>query len=89
MAEQPKRTVPDVCRLTLTIRGTDYRVTPIARPEGRTWKLRRVDGKGSCVVVERMGGPTCTCADQAWRHHGRDDQGYKHIRACRALGMIG
>jgi hypothetical protein len=49
MVEQPKRTVPDVCRLTLTIRGIDYRVTPIARPEGRSWRLIRIPQK-SCTL---------------------------------------
>jgi hypothetical protein len=86
---RPKQTLPDVCKLTLTIRGLDYRVVPIPGSTVRAWRLRRVDRKGECVVAETPSGPMCSCQDQVWRHHGRDDQGCKHIRACRALGMIG
>jgi hypothetical protein len=36
MATKPKESVQDVCRLTLTIRGVDYRVTPIRTPSDQT-----------------------------------------------------
>jgi hypothetical protein len=89
---RPHRTVrpPDVCRLTVTIRGEPYRVRPI-RPEcddvSRAWRLRKRDGT-AYVVAETVHGATCECADQVYRHEGRDDVGCKHIRASRALGLI-
>jgi hypothetical protein len=84
-----KQAARDTCSLTLRIRSTDYRVTPHPCTTGRAWRLRRADGKGSCVVAEGPGGPTCDCPDARFRHSGLDDEGCKHIRACRALGLIG
>jgi hypothetical protein len=81
-----KEATPDVCWLRLTIRDVDYGVTPHPNPTGRAWRLRRVDGKGTCIVAEGPNGSTCTCPDQEWRPRS---QGCKHQRACRALGLIG
>jgi hypothetical protein len=88
MPAKPKQTIPDVCKLTLTIRGQDYRVIPHPCPNGRAWKLRRADGKRSCIVAEGPGGAWCDCPDARFRH-ATDDSGCKHLRACRALGLIG
>jgi hypothetical protein len=84
---KPKQAIPDVCKLTLTIRGVDYRVTPHPCTTGRAWKLRRADGKGSCIVAEGSDGASCDCPDARFRH-ATDNEGCKHIRACRALSLI-
>ena len=57
---KPTTPEPDVCRLTLAIRHVDYRVTPSPTPTGRAWRLRRADGKGSCVVAETRAFPRRT-----------------------------
>jgi hypothetical protein len=84
-----KQAIPDVCKLTLTIRGQDYRVTPHPCPIGRAWRLRRADRRGECIVTEGPDGAWCDCPDARFRHSGHDGAGCKHIRACRALELIG
>lgn len=84
---------PDTCRLTMTIRGADYRVRPIRNEAfagiGRAWSLRKLGTAERHHVVETIDGPTCDCGDQTWRHEGRDEVGCKHLRALRATGLIG
>lgn len=86
-----KRTQPpatDVCRLVLHIRDSAYGVCPLPCETGRGWRLRSIKGGLAYEVRESPGGATCTCRDFEFRH--RDDtQGCKHIRAMRALGLIG
>jgi hypothetical protein len=83
-----ERRTAATCSLTLRIGPVEYRLSPVSRPSGRAWRLRRVDGKGTCVVAETMTGATCTCEDQTFRHSGPGDRGCKHVRAARALGLI-
>lgn len=81
---------PDVCRLTVTIRGESYSARPIhsVLPEViRAWRLRKADGT-TYDVADTIDGATCDCADQVFRHEGNDATGCKHIRALRALGLI-
>jgi hypothetical protein len=86
---EPARGRPaDTCRLTLHLRGLAYDVSPIACDEGRAFRLAKADGT-NYDVAETPYGPTCDCGDQTWRHEGRDILGCKHIRALRALGLIG
>jgi hypothetical protein len=70
------------CRLTLRIGASDYRLRPTRDAAGRVtaWRLRKIDG-GALHVVTCDG--TCDCEDATWRLRP-----CKHIRACRALGLI-
>jgi hypothetical protein len=83
-----QRRSTDTCRLTLHLRGTAYRVRPVASDDGRAFRLRKADGT-IYDVAETPFGPTCDCGDQVWRHEGRDGTGCKHIQALRKLGLIG
>jgi hypothetical protein len=86
-------TAPDTCRLTITIRGADYRARPVRNDAfagaGRAWSLRKLGTDTRHHVVDTLHGPTCDCGDQVWRHEGRDASGCKHIRALAAVGLIG
>jgi hypothetical protein len=82
---------PDVCRLTLSINGTDYRVRPVAAAEGfgvvKAARLRKLADGDVIDVARTLDGFTCTCADATFRH----DEGNarcKHARALAALGLI-
>jgi hypothetical protein len=81
------------CHLTLTINGTDYRVTPLTIPPGtfearRAWRLRKL-ADGTVYDVEAIdGGFACTCADACWRRNQLDPAGCKHARALVALGLL-
>ena len=91
MATRTTRPKPaDTCRLTVHIRGVCYSARPI-RPEApdvaRAWRLGRADGT-AYVVAETAHGATCECGDFVFRHEGKDASGCKHVRACRALGLI-
>lgn len=80
----------DTCRLTVRIRSVDYTARPV-RPETpevtRAWRLRRADGE-TYTVADTTDGATCECMDFLYRHDGRDQDGCKHIRALRVLGLI-
>jgi hypothetical protein len=80
----------DVCRLIVHIRGESYSVRPI-RPEtpdvARAWRLRKADGT-TYVIADTIYGATCECGDFVFRHEGKTLTGCKHIRACRALGLL-
>jgi hypothetical protein len=83
----------DVCRLTLTIRGVDYRVRPLAvEDQGfavlKAFRLRKAGTDRVYDVARTVYGDTCDCGDQTFRHEGNDDVGCKHIRACRAAGLL-
>lgn len=82
---QPQR---NRCRLTLTINGTDYALRSFASPDGRVWILRRAEGHHHHVAPTAHGW-TCNCGDWTWRREHRDPAGCKHIRALRAVGLIG
>lgn len=79
---------PDVCRLTLHIRGVAYSVRPVASEDGRAWRLRNRDNGHVYDVADTLYGPTCDCGDQVFRHEGRDAIGCKHIRSLRAVGLF-
>jgi hypothetical protein len=89
---EPRPEAPNVCRLTLHINGVSYAVRPIPAAcfgaSGRAWRLRKPDG-ATHDVAETVHGATCDCGDQTFRHEGIDDIGCKHIRAPRALGILG
>jgi hypothetical protein len=86
------RRPPDVCRLTLTIRGDDYRarVLPADRSTGvvALVRLRKLDG-GEVYHVARHGDGlvTCECADYHFRHEGQGTA-CKHARALSAAGLL-
>lgn len=89
---EPKPEAPNVCRLTLHIDGTPYAVRPMPAEcfgaTGRAWRLRKADG-AAYDVAETPDGATCDCGDQTFRHESIDAIGCKHIRALRALGILG
>ena len=82
----------DMCRLTIHIRGTAYAVTTMIAPAlgagRRSWRLRNATSGLMYDVADTVHGPTCDCGDQTFRHEGIDGSGCKHIRACRALGLL-
>jgi hypothetical protein len=73
---KPKTTAPDVCHLTITIKGTDYRcriLTPDPRGGVRQLiRLRKVGGTDDTAVYHvarhRNGQVSCECADYTFRH---------------------
>ena len=77
-----------LCRLTLRIGGTDYRLRPCP-PETNVlaaWSLRKLDPHASAryVVAAPKGKPAhCTCPD-----HERSGWTCKHLGALLALGLI-
>src|SRR4051812_29395920 len=77
---------PDVCRLTVTIRGADYRARPVRNETsaGRAWSLRKVATGARYHVVETPHGPSCDCADFTFKRDGIDPAGCKHVRSLRA-----
>ena len=88
MPRKPK--APDVCRLSVTIRGTHYTARPIRAESSdvvRAWRLRKADGT-THDVADTIDGATCDCGDFVYRHEGIDALGCKHIRALRALGLL-
>jgi hypothetical protein len=88
----------DTARLTLTIRGVDYTVRPLAMEDQgfavtRAFRLVKVEPNREGVreshdVATTIHGHTCDCGDQIWRHEGTDGIGCKHIRAARAFGLL-
>jgi hypothetical protein len=47
-------------------------------------------GLRTYTVAHRVGGlPSCTCKDFEVRHAGRLDDGCKHIRGLRKVGLLG
>jgi hypothetical protein len=87
-ARKPARPKPsDVCRLELVIRGDRYVARPIPNPDGRAYRLRRLDTDKTYDVAEGEHGPTCDCADAVYRHDGTGTF-CKHVRALSALGLI-
>ena len=77
-----------ICRLTLRIGGTDYRLRPITTPPPgmKVWVLRALDGPRAGVtysVATGRGSVGCTCPDH--EHNGAT---CKHIMSLRALGII-
>jgi hypothetical protein len=78
------------CSLRLSIRGTTYRVTPL-RPEKfsaiKALRLRKADGT-TYDVSQHVHGCECDCPDFVFHRDGIDPAGCKHIRSCRACGLI-
>jgi hypothetical protein len=78
-----------ICRLTLRIGGTEYRLRPMPAPAGfrSVWTLRKIDPHGPAVTysvaVPKGAQPGCTCPD-----HEFNKSVYKHIMALAALGLI-
>ena len=94
MPRKPAKPKPaDVCRLTLHIRGVAYAVRPFPAvalgSSAHAFRLRKAGTSEVYDVAETPLGPTCDCGDQTFRHEGIDALGCKHIRALRALGLIG
>ncbi len=86
----PKARPPDVCRLTLHVRGVAYAVRFLDADPGAgvsaLIRLRKADGT-AYHVAGTVHGPTCDCGDQTWRHEGRASS-CKHIRALKACGLL-
>lgn len=82
-----KATPPDTCRMTITIRGVAYSARPIPNPDGRAYRLRRLDTGEVYDVAEGEWGPCCDCADAAFRRDGTGTS-CKHVRALAALGLL-
>jgi SWIM zinc finger len=76
------------CRLTVRIRGTDYRLRPMPAPAGfkAVWTLRKLDPHATAtytVAAPKGAQPGCTCPD-----HEINKSVCKHIMALAALGLI-
>lgn len=81
---------PAVCRLTMEINGTDYRIEP--NPGGafdvsRAYRLRKRDGTAYDVARTDYG-LTCDCPDFIFRRDGLDPSGCKHLKAMVAYGLL-
>ncbi len=78
-----------ICRLTLRIGGTEYRLRPMPAPAGfrAVWTLRKLDPHGPAVtysVAQPKGEPAgCTCPD-----HEYNKSTCKHIMSLAALGLL-
>jgi len=76
------------CRLTVRIRGTDYRLRPMPAPEGfkAIWTLRKLDPHATAtytVAVPKGAQSGCTCPD-----YEINNSICKHVMALAALGLI-
>jgi len=80
-----------LCRLTLRIGGTDYRLRPVPAPPGfrSVWTLRKLDpdrAPATYTVADpkaRGEQPGCTCPD-----HELSGATCKHVMALAALGLV-
>ena len=77
-----------ICRLTLRIGGTEYRLRPMPAPPGfrKVWTLRKLGEFATATysVAQPKGEPAgCTCPD-----HEQRSSICKHIMALAALGLI-
>ena len=77
-----------ICRLTLRIGGTEYRLRPMPAPPGfrKVWTLRNSIRTATATysVAQPKGEPVgCTCLD-----HEQRGSLCKHIMALAALGLI-
>jgi hypothetical protein len=94
-ARRPRTAKPkpaDTCRLTLTIRGEDYRarVLPADTAAGvlALVRVRKLSGGEPYHVARHAAGHvSCECADYHFRHEG-NGSACKHGRACIAVGLI-
>lgn len=84
-----RQTTTGFCRLTLTINGVSYRVKPLPADFGglKAFRLTRPDGEFH-DVARHVYGAECSCGDFVFRRDGIDEQGCKHIKACRACGLL-
>ena len=89
-ADHPPRQRPGRCRLTLTINGLHYAVRPIASQDDAVSRAFRLTRKGDIYdVAQTVHGPVCDCPDFIFRRDGLDPHGCLHIRAMRAVGILG
>ncbi len=89
-ADHPPLQRPGRCRLTLTINGLHYGVRRIDSEDDavtRAFRLTRNDDIYD--VAQTVHGPVCDCPDFIFRRDGRDPDGCLHIRAMRAVGILG
>ncbi len=74
--------------LCLLISGKAYALTnlePGTLPS-KAWRLRKASGTQYTVSVTDFG-PACTCKDFIYAREKRGDT-CKHIRACKAVGIL-
>ena len=88
-APAPPREPSGVCRLTLSINGSEYRVRGIIDRSGRlTFRLISLtDPSRSYDVRLAGGGVSCSCPDFRFRRSWTPE-GCKHTRALIALGLL-
>lgn len=92
-AREPRKPAPpDVCRLSLIIRGTAYSVRGIPAAAfgatARGYRIRNRENGRAYDLAETVHGPTCDCPDYTFRREGIDPAGCKHVRALVALGLL-
>ena len=78
------------CTLTLTINDTPYAVIPLRPDPGiarRALRLRKEDGTTYDLALTEHG-PQCSCPDFLFHRDGKDRAGCKHLKACRAWGLL-
>jgi hypothetical protein len=92
VAQTRTRSKPaDLCRMVVTIRGTDYTVKPLVVEDDdirAAWTLRNTANGQVYTLANGAYGVTCTCADFEFRHAGLNDVGCKHVKSFRALGLL-
>jgi hypothetical protein len=74
MPRKPKPKAPDVCRLSVTIRGTHYTARLIRADSSdvvRAWRLRKANGT-THDFADTLDGATCDCGDFVFRHEWQD-----------------
>ena len=79
-----------VCRLILTINGTNYNVRPIAFDRDaalKAYRLKKGDGTAYDVALITHG-MTCDCPDFVLSRDGIDPEGCKHCKAMVACGLF-
>jgi hypothetical protein len=77
------------CGLTLRINGVPYKVRKLDAEFGRVraFRLAKPDGEFH-DVIDGLYGAECSCGDFVFRRDGIDPAGCKHVKACRATGLI-
>ncbi len=86
-ARKPARPTHGTCRLTLSINGTAYGVTPNRGAAVKAFRLRKADGT-VYDVSQDVHGLACDCPDFIFHRDGLDAAGCKHIKAMAACGLL-
>ncbi len=87
---KPARPAHGICRLTLTIGTTTYKVRPLQPDRAvalQAFRLRKPDGT-VYHVARHDHGAECDCPDFIFHRDGIDPDGCKHVKALTACGLL-